>query len=64
MDSSLQEVESEIINAQEALRELSSSLRSYAESMELDEQRLNEIQERLDNLDKIKKINWKSSQLY
>ena len=55
MDSSLQEVESEIINAQEALRELSSSLRSYAESMELDEQRLNEIQERLDNLDKIKR---------
>lgn len=55
MDSNLSDYESEIINAQESLRELSSSLRSYAEAMELDEQRLNEIQERLDTLDKIKR---------
>lgn len=55
MDSNLGDYETEIINAQESLRELSSSLRNYAESMELDEQRLNEIQQRLDILDKIKR---------
>ena len=54
-DTKLQEYESELINAQEILRELSSNLRSYAESMELDEQRLNEVQERIDVLEKIKR---------
>lgn len=55
MDSNLSDYETDIINAQETLRELSSSLRNYAESMESDEQRLNQIQERLDILDKIKR---------
>lgn len=55
MDSNLSDYESEIINAQESLRELSSNLRSYAESMELDEQRLDEVQQRIDVLDKIKR---------
>lgn len=54
-DTKLEEYESDLINAQETLRELSSNLRSYAESMELDEQRLNEVQERIDVLDKIKR---------
>lgn len=55
MDSSLCDTESEIINSQEALRELASSLRNYSETLELDEQRLNEIQQRIDLLDKIKR---------
>lgn len=55
MDSNLADYETEIINAQESLRELSSGLRSYAESMELDEQRLDEVQQRIDVLDKIKR---------
>lgn len=55
MDSNLAEIEAEIITAQESLKELSSNLRNYAESMELDEQRLDEIQQRIDVLDKIKR---------
>ena len=55
MDQSLSEYEAEMINVQESLRELSSSLRNYAESLELDEQRLDEIQSRIDVLDKIKR---------
>jgi len=54
-DSNLCEYESELINAQETLRELSSNLRNYAESMELDEQRLDEVQQRINTLDKIKR---------
>lgn len=55
MDSSLCDYEAELINIQESLRELSSNLRNYAESMELDEQRLDEVQQRIDILDKIKR---------
>lgn len=55
MDSTLADYESELVNCQEVLRELSSNLRSYAESMELDEKRLDEIQNRIDILDKIKR---------
>lgn len=54
-DQNLNEYESEIINSQESLRELASSLRNYSENLELDEQRLNEIQQRIDVLDKIKR---------
>lgn len=54
-DPNLGEYESELINAQEALREISSSLRNYAEAMDLDEQRLDEVQQRIDILDKIKR---------
>ncbi len=54
-DSSLVEFETEVVNCQEALRELASNLRSYSESMELDEKRLDEIQQRIDVLDKIKR---------
>lgn len=54
-DNNLSEYESELINAQETLKELSSGLRNYAEAMELDEQRLDEVQQRIDILDKIKR---------
>lgn len=54
-DTNLSEIESELINCQEILRDISSRLRDYADNMELDEARLNEIQERLDILDKIKR---------
>lgn len=55
MDNSLSDFEADIINAQETLREISSNLRNYAEAMELDEQRLDEVQQRIDVLDKIKR---------
>ncbi len=55
MDNSLAEYESDLINSLEGLRELSSNLRNYAEALELDEQRLDEIQQRIDILDKIKR---------
>ncbi len=54
-DTNLSEIESELINCQEVLRDISSRLRDYAENMELDEARLNDIQERLDTLEKIKR---------
>ncbi len=54
-DSKLSEYETEVINCQEILKEISSSLRDYADSMEVDEERLNEIQSRIDTLDKLKR---------
>ena len=54
-DPSLNDYESEIINVQETLRELSSNLRSYAEAMELDEQRMDEVAQRIEVLEKIKR---------
>lgn len=54
-DSKLSETEAEIINCQETLKDLSARLRDYAESMDLDEKRLNDIQQRIDTLDKIKR---------
>ncbi len=54
-DTNLSEIESELINCQEILRDISSRLRDYADNMELDEARLNGIQERLDTLEKIKR---------
>ena len=55
MDESLEASESELINAIECLKELSSSLRDYSQSLDNDTERLNEIQERLFNLDKLKR---------
>lgn len=55
MDNSLFENESELINSLESLKEISSNLRNYSESLDLDEQRLDEIQQRIDVLDKIKR---------
>lgn len=55
VDNSLSENESELINSLESLKEISSNLRNYSESLDLDEQRLDEIQQRIDVLDKIKR---------
>lgn len=54
-DNNLADYESEIINVQESLRELSSNLRNYAEAMELDEQRMDEVQQRIEVLEKVKR---------
>jgi len=55
MDSSLEQSESELINAIECLKDLSYSLRDYSQSLNNDTERLNQIQERLFNLDKLKR---------
>ena len=55
MDNSLSDNESELINSLESLKEISSNLRNYSEALDLDEQRLDEIQQRIDVLDKIKR---------
>lgn len=55
MDSGLEDSESELINIIESIKDLSSSLRDYSQSLDNDTARLNEIQERLFNLDKLKR---------
>lgn len=55
LDESLKDIEGSLIEANEILRELSSSLRDYSQNMDNDTERLNEIQERLFLLDKIKR---------
>ena len=55
MDNSLESTESELISAIEVLKEVSSSLRDYSSSLENDTERMNEIQERLFLLDKLKR---------
>lgn len=55
MDSSLEEVEGELIDAIETLKNVSSTLRDYSSSLENDEERINSIQERLFLLDKLKR---------
>lgn len=54
-DNGLEQIESELVNCQEILKDISANLRDYSESMELDEQRINEVQQRIDVLDKIKR---------
>lgn len=55
MDTGLEDSESELINIIESIKDLSSSLRDYSQSLDNDTARLNEIQERLFNLDKLKR---------
>lgn len=55
MDCSLAETESELLNAIEGLKEVSSTLRDYSSSLENDTERINEIQERLFLLEKLKR---------
>lgn len=55
MDSGLEDSESELINIIESIKDLSSSLRDYSQSLDNDTARLNEIQERLFNIDKLKR---------
>ena len=55
MDSSLGEIESELITSIDAIKGISSFLRDYSSSLENDEERINIIQERLFLLDKLKR---------
>ncbi len=55
MDNSLEATESELVNAIESLKEVSSFLRDYSNSLENDTERINEIQERLFLLEKLKR---------
>lgn len=54
-DSKLEEIEQNIIEACEILREAGSDLNSYSRNLENDTERLNNIQERLFLLDKLKR---------
>lgn len=55
LDSSLEETETQLINAIEILKDLSSSLRDYSTSLENDTERINTIQERLFLIEKLKR---------
>ncbi len=55
LDSSLEESESQLLNAIEILKDLSSSLRDYSSSLENDTERINAIQERLFLIEKLKR---------
>ena len=55
LDSSVSQIEEDFINSYETLKEISSELRNYSDSKENDEERINEIQERLSLLEKIKR---------
>lgn len=55
LDNSLEENESQLLNAIETLKDLSSSLRDYSTSLENDTERINAIQERLFLIEKLKR---------
>ncbi len=55
MDNSLQETETELLNIVESIKGVSSFLRDYSASLENDTERINEIQERLFLLEKLKR---------
>ena len=55
MDNNLESTESELLGAIESLKEVSSTLRDYSSSLENDTERINEIQERLFLLEKLKR---------
>lgn len=55
MDNSLESTESELIEAIDTLKNVSSTLREYSSSLDNDEERINSIQERLFLLDKLKR---------
>ncbi len=55
MDGALEEVEGELIEAIELLKNVSSTLRDYSSALDNDEERINTIQERLFLLDKLKR---------
>ena len=54
-DSKLEEINSDFSNVTESLREISSFLRDYSQNLDNDTKRLNDIQERLFLLDKLKR---------
>ena len=53
-DSNLEELEQKFVSAVENIREIAGELRDYSQNLDNDTQRLNEIQERLYLLDKLK----------
>lgn len=55
MDKNLEELESTLIDAIERLKDIGSELRDYSQNLDNDTERLNEIQERLFLLDKLKR---------
>lgn len=55
LDNNLESIESNFLDVIENIKEISSSLRDYSSSMENDTERINEIQERLFLLDKLKR---------
>ncbi len=55
LDNTLEENESDLLEAIELLKNLSSSLREYSSSLDNDTERINNIQERLFLLDKLKR---------
>lgn len=55
LDDSLNTLEEQFIEANELLHDVSSALRDYSQNMDNDTERLNEIQERLFLLDKLKR---------
>ena len=55
MDKNLEELESNLIDAIERLHDAGAELREYSQNLENDTERLNEIQERLFLLDKLKR---------
>ncbi len=54
-DPKLEDINSDFISVSESLKEISAFLRDYSQNMENDTQRLNDIQERLFLLDKLKR---------
>lgn len=55
MDETLKDVESSIIEIQELIRDTANTLRDYSQSVSDDTEKLNEIQERIFTLDKVKR---------
>lgn len=55
LDDSAQEIENDLVDCQEILKDIASRLREYAEKKEIDNKKIDEIQLRLDSLDKVKR---------
>lgn len=55
LDKTLEPMQSELISAIESIKDVSSGLRDYSQSLENDTERINEIQERLFLLEKLKR---------
>ena len=55
MDNTITETESELVEAIECLKSISSTLRDYSNSLENDTERINQVQERLFIIEKLKR---------
>ncbi|MDD3236891.1 MAG: DNA repair protein RecN [Candidatus Gastranaerophilales bacterium] len=63
LDTNTTKFEEDIINCQELLKDIAYKLKFYSENQEPDEQKINDIQERIDILDKLKRKYGKISTL-